>query len=87
MKSLEELKVIREKMQGLVSFRSEGAENFPILDGYKSTYQFVAVQDVLLQAVLKSSKHQKKKSQNMVQKKKLRSLKQDVSVFVHQVQS
>ena len=35
MKSLEELKVIREKMQGLVSFRSEGAENFPILDGYK----------------------------------------------------
>ena len=35
MKSLEELKVIREKMQGLVSFRSEGADNFPILDGYK----------------------------------------------------
>ena len=35
MRSLEELKVIREKMQGLVSFRSEGAEKFPILDGYK----------------------------------------------------
>lgn len=35
MKSLEELKVIREKMQGLVSFRSEGGDQFPVLDGYK----------------------------------------------------
>lgn len=35
MKSLEELKVIREKMQGLVSFRSEGGDQFSVLDGYK----------------------------------------------------
>ena len=34
MKSLEELKVIREKMQGQVGFRSEHAGDFPILDGY-----------------------------------------------------
>ena len=35
MKSLEELKVIREKMQGQVALRSEHAEDFPILDGYR----------------------------------------------------
>ncbi len=35
MKSLEELKVIREKMQGQVALRSEHAEEFPILDGYR----------------------------------------------------
>ena len=35
MKSLEELKVIREKMQGQVGFRSEHADEFPILDGYR----------------------------------------------------
>ena len=35
MKSLEELKVIREKMQGQVNFRSEGADKFAILDGYR----------------------------------------------------
>ena len=35
MKSLEELKVIREKMQGQVALRSEHAGEFPILDGYR----------------------------------------------------
>ena len=33
MKSLEELKVIREKMQGIVDFRSENGTDFAILDG------------------------------------------------------
>ena len=35
MKSLEELKVIREKMQGQVALRSEHGADFPILDGYR----------------------------------------------------
>ena len=35
MKSLEELKVIREKMQGQIEFRSEHLNDFPILDGFK----------------------------------------------------
>ena len=35
MKSLEELKEIREKMQGQVAMRTEGGKDFPILDGYK----------------------------------------------------
>ncbi len=35
MKSLEELKVIREKMQDQVGFRSEHEGEFPILDGYR----------------------------------------------------
>ena len=35
MKSLEELKVIREKMQGQIEFRSEHMGDFPILDGFK----------------------------------------------------
>lgn len=35
MKSLEELKVIREKMQGQVALRTEDAKKFPILDGFK----------------------------------------------------
>ena len=35
MKSLEELKVIREKMQGQIEFRSEHLGDFPILDGFK----------------------------------------------------
>lgn len=34
MKSLEELKVIREKMQAQVALRTEDREKFPILDGY-----------------------------------------------------
>ena len=33
MKSLEELKVIRERMQGQVGLRSENGKDFPILDG------------------------------------------------------
>ena len=35
MKSLEELKVIREKMQGQVALRSEHEGEFPILDGFR----------------------------------------------------
>ena len=35
MKSLEELKAIREKMQGQIEFRSEHLGDFPILDGFK----------------------------------------------------
>ena len=35
MKSLEELKVIREKMQDQVGFRKEHEGEFPILDGYR----------------------------------------------------
>ena len=35
MKSLEELKAIREKMQGQIEFRSEHMGDFPILDGFK----------------------------------------------------
>ena len=35
MRSLEELKVIREKMQGQVALRSEHGGDFPILDGYR----------------------------------------------------
>ncbi len=35
MKSLEELKVIREKMQDQVEFRKEHEGEFPILDGYR----------------------------------------------------
>ena len=35
MKSLEELKVIREKMQGQIALRVEQGEAFPILDGYR----------------------------------------------------
>ena len=35
MKSLEELKVIREKMQGQIEFRSEHMGDFPILDGFR----------------------------------------------------
>ena len=35
MKSLEELKVIREKMQDQVAFRSEHEGEFPILDGFR----------------------------------------------------
>ncbi len=35
MKSLEELKVIREKMQDQVGFRSEHEGEFPILDGFR----------------------------------------------------
>ena len=34
MKSLEELKVIREKMQAQVALRTDEREKFPILDGY-----------------------------------------------------
>ena len=35
MKSLDELRVIREKMQGQVGFRSENADQFAILDGFR----------------------------------------------------
>ena len=35
MKSLEELRVIREKMQGQIALRAEHGEAFPILDGYR----------------------------------------------------
>ena len=35
MKSLDELRVIREKMQGQVGFRSEQADKFAILDGFR----------------------------------------------------
>ena len=35
MKSLDELRVIREKMQGQVAFRSEHEGEFPILDGFR----------------------------------------------------
>ena len=35
MKSLEELKIIREKMQSQVGLRLQGAEDFAILDGYR----------------------------------------------------
>ncbi len=35
MRSLEELKTIREKMQGQIAMRAEHKEEFPILDGYR----------------------------------------------------
>ena len=35
MKSLEELKVIREKMQDQIAFRAEHEGEFPILDGFR----------------------------------------------------
>ena len=35
MKSLEELKVIREKMQGQIELRKEHMGDLPILDGFK----------------------------------------------------
>lgn len=35
MKSLEELKTIRERMQGQIAMRAEHKEEFPILDGYR----------------------------------------------------
>ena len=35
MKSLDDLKVIREKMQGQIAMRTEEGKDFPILDGFK----------------------------------------------------
>lgn len=35
MRSLEELKTIREKVQGQIAMRAEHKEEFPILDGYR----------------------------------------------------